>query len=145
MPTTPPPSTESADVLYTKETDTGLTVLSYEILKLVLWRAVYTPGDRLTSWVYSTTCCTVPVYKLLFIRQLTSAVVPLVVLASTMVTPIRLYSLYCTLYFCTLTHWQPSVPATLSSAFVSDFLFQVLQCALHRLQLSQHFFACNFV
>jgi hypothetical protein len=34
-----------------------------------LWRAGYTPGDRLTSWVYSTTCCTVPVYQLLFIRQ----------------------------------------------------------------------------
>ncbi len=27
------------------------------------------PGDRLTSWVYSTTCWTVPVYQLLFIRQ----------------------------------------------------------------------------
>jgi hypothetical protein len=38
-----------------------------------LWRAGYTRGDRLTDrltcWVYSTTCCTVPVYKLLFIRQ----------------------------------------------------------------------------
>jgi hypothetical protein len=22
----------------------------------LLWRAGYTPGDRLTSWVYSTTC-----------------------------------------------------------------------------------------
>jgi hypothetical protein len=36
---------------------------------IYLWRAGYTPGDCLTSWVYSTTCCTVPVYKLLFIRQ----------------------------------------------------------------------------
>jgi hypothetical protein len=35
----------------------------------VLMRAGYTPSDHLTSWVYSTTCCTVPVYKLLFIRQ----------------------------------------------------------------------------
>jgi hypothetical protein len=34
-----------------------------------LWRAGYTPGDHLTSWVYSTTCCTVSVYQLLFIRQ----------------------------------------------------------------------------
>ncbi len=34
-----------------------------------LLRAGYTPGDHLTSWVNSTTCCTVPVYKLLFIRQ----------------------------------------------------------------------------
>jgi hypothetical protein len=34
-----------------------------------LWSAGYTPGDRLTSWMYSTICCTVPVYKLLFIRQ----------------------------------------------------------------------------
>jgi hypothetical protein len=28
----------------------------------VLWRAGYTPGDRLTSMVYSITCCTLPVY-----------------------------------------------------------------------------------
>ncbi len=40
-----------------------------EEIHMVLWRAGYAPGDRLTSWVYSTTCCTVPVYKLLFIRQ----------------------------------------------------------------------------
>ncbi len=36
---------------------------------IYMWRAGYTPGDRLTSWVYSITCCTVQVYKLLFIRQ----------------------------------------------------------------------------
>jgi hypothetical protein len=34
-----------------------------------LLRAGYIPGDRLTSWVYSTTCCIVSVCKLLFIRQ----------------------------------------------------------------------------
>ncbi len=28
-------------------------------LGVALWRAGYTPGDRLTSLVYSTTCCTV--------------------------------------------------------------------------------------
>ncbi len=62
-----------------------------------------------------------------------------------MVTPIRLYPLNCTLYCCTLTRRQPSALVALSSAFVSDFLFQVLQCTLHWLQLSQHFlFAISF-
>ncbi len=43
-----------------------------------------------------------------------------------MVTPIRLYPLYCTLNYCTLTltitHWQPSALVALSFAFVSDFV-----------------------
>ncbi len=41
-------------------------------------------------------------------------------------TPIRLYPLYCTLYYCkltlTLTCRQPSAPVALSFAFVSDFV-----------------------
>jgi hypothetical protein len=49
------------------------------------------------------------------------------------------YPLYCTLYFCTLTRQQPSALVALSSTLVSDFLFQILQCTLHWLQLSQHF------
>ncbi len=64
-------------------------------------------------------------------------------LTSTVVTPIRLYPLHCTLYCCTLTptltSQQSSALVALSSAFLSDFLFQVLQCTLHWLQLSQHF------
>jgi hypothetical protein len=47
-----------------------------------LWRAGYIPGDSNHLGVLHH-LCTVPVYKVLFIRQLTSAVVPLVVLAST--------------------------------------------------------------
>ncbi len=35
----------------------------------VLWRAGYTPADRLTSWGVLYHPCTVPVYKLLFISQ----------------------------------------------------------------------------
>jgi hypothetical protein len=65
------------------------------------------------------------------------------VLTSTVVTPIRLYPLHCTLYCCTLTptltRRQSSALVTLSSAIVSDFLLQVLQCSLYWLQLSQHF------
>ncbi len=45
-------------------------------------------------------------------------------LASTVVTLIRLYPLYCTLYYCSLTHQQPSAPVALSSAFVSDFCYK---------------------
>ncbi len=63
-----------------------------------------------------------------------------------MVTPIRLYHLYCTLYCCTLTltltRRQPSALVALSFAFASDCVwlcFQILQCTQHRLQLSQHF------
>jgi hypothetical protein len=62
------------------------------------------------------------------------------VLTSTVVTPIRLYPLNYTLYCCTLTRRQSSKLVALSSAFVSDFFFfQVLQCTLRWLQLSQHF------
>jgi hypothetical protein len=48
-----------------------------------LWTPAHTPTDRLTSLGLLYHPCTVPVYKLLFIRQYTSAVVPLVSLAST--------------------------------------------------------------
>jgi hypothetical protein len=34
-----------------------------------LWTPAYTPTDRLTSWGVLHHPCTVPVYKLLFIRQ----------------------------------------------------------------------------
>jgi hypothetical protein len=34
-----------------------------------LWTPAYTPTDRLTSWGVLYHPCTVPVYKLLFIRQ----------------------------------------------------------------------------
>jgi hypothetical protein len=68
------------------------------------------------------------------------------VLTSTVLTPIRLYLLPCTLYCCTLTRRQPSALVALSSAFVSDSLFQVLQCTLQWLQLSQHFsLAISFI
>ncbi len=64
-------------------------------------------------------------------------------LTSTVVTPIRLYPLHHTLYCCTLTptltRRQSSVPVALSPSFVSDILFQVLQCTLHWLHLSPHF------
>jgi hypothetical protein len=58
---------------------------------------------------------------------------------STVVTPIRLYPLYCTLYFCTLTCWQLAAQVPLSFAFVSDIFVPFLQCALHWLQLSKRF------
>jgi hypothetical protein len=112
-----------------------------------VWRAGYIPGDRLTSWVYSTTCVQY-LYISCYLSDNKPVLSYIVVLASTVVTPIRLDPLYCTLYFCTLTPTcqQPSAPVALSAALVSDFLFQVLQqCALHWLQLSQHFFACDFV
>jgi hypothetical protein len=109
---------------------------------MVVWTPAYIPTDRLTSWGVLHHPCTVPVYKLLFIRQKTSAVIPLVVITSTVVTPIRLYPLHCTLYCCTLTptltRRQSSALVALSPAFVSDFLFQVLQCTLDWLHLSQH-------
>ncbi len=53
-----------------------------------------------------------------------------------MVTPTKLYPLYCTLYLCTLTHRQL---VTLSPAFVSD----ILQSALHWLQLIKCFSLTN--
>ncbi len=93
--------------------------------------------------------CIVPVYKPAAIRYKPSAVIPLDALTSTVVTPIRLYPLYCTLYYCiltlTLTCRQPSALVALSFALVSDFVLKILQCTLHQLQLSQHFFACDFV
>jgi hypothetical protein len=42
-------------------------IVSSEIMSL--WRAGYTPTDRQTSWGVLHHPCTVPVYKLLFIRQ----------------------------------------------------------------------------
>ncbi len=72
--------------------------------------------------------------------NLYSAVVPLVALASTVVTPIRLCLLYCTLYYCTLTltltHRQPSALVALSFAFVSDFVFKF--CSVHFIGYNFH-------
>ncbi len=56
--------------------------------------------------------------------------------ASTVVTPIRLYPLYCTLYYCTLTRRQPSAPVTLSSAFVIYFCFKF--CSVHSIGYNFH-------
>jgi hypothetical protein len=70
--------TASTDAVPVPSTDTAQEVrpLTYspssrgQSLGGALWTAGNTPVlDRLTSWVYSTTCCTVPVYKLLIIRQ----------------------------------------------------------------------------
>jgi hypothetical protein len=52
------------------------------------------------------------------------------------VTPIRLYPLYCTLYYCTLTHWQPSALVALSFAFVGDFVLKF--CSIHSVSYSFH-------
>ncbi len=38
-------------------------------INMMLWRAGYTPADRLTSWGVLYHPCTAPVYKLLFISQ----------------------------------------------------------------------------
>jgi hypothetical protein len=73
------------------------------------------------------------------VNKLCSAVVPIVAPSSTVVTPIRLYPLYCTLYLCTLTRQQLHVLVALSSAFVSDISIQILQCALYWLQLNKCF------
>ncbi len=57
-----------------------------------------------------------------------------------MVTPIRLYPLHCTLYYCvltlTLTRWQSSALVTLSPAFVSDFCF--MSCSVHSIGYNFH-------
>ncbi len=55
---------------------------------------------------------------------------------STVVTPIRLYPVFCTMYLCTLTltRWQLQVLVTLSFAFVSDVSFQFY---------SEHFIGYN--
>ncbi len=56
---------------------------------------------------------------------------------STVVTPIRLYPLHCTLYLCTptLTRQHLQALVALFHALVSDISFQFLRCALHWLQL----------
>ncbi len=66
--------------------------------------------------------------------------------SSTVVTPNRSYPLYCTLYFSTLilTCRQPQALVALSSVFVSDISLQILQCALHWLQLPKAFFISDF-
>ncbi len=58
-----------------------------------------------------------------------------------MVTLIRLYSLYCTHYFCTLslTRLQLTTQVALSFAVISDFFHFMLQCTLHWLQLLKRF------
>jgi hypothetical protein len=93
-----------------------------------LWTPAYTPGDSQTSWVYSSN----PVLHLYRSCYVTvkKPKIPLVVLASTVVAPIRLYPLYCT-----LTHRHPSAPVALSSAFVSDFCLKFY---------SVHFIGYNF-
>ncbi len=66
-----------------------------------------------------------------------SAVIPLAVPPSTVVTLIRLYPLYCTLYLCTptLTRRHLQALVALSFALVSDIFAPILQCTLHWLQL----------
>ncbi len=85
--------------------------------------------------------CTASVYKLLCNFQYTSAVVPLVVPPSIVVTPIRLYPLYCTLYPCTLTltcrHLQALV--AFSFAFISNIFASISWCTLYWLQLHKLF------
>ncbi len=61
-----------------------------------------------------------------------------------MVTPIRLYPLHCTLYYCTLTptltRRQLSAPVTISPAFVSDFCFKF--CSVHSIGYTFHSTFC---
>jgi hypothetical protein len=82
--------------------------------------------DSQTSWVYPS----IPVQSLYISCIVTSAVSPLVVPPSTVVTPTRLYPLYCALYFCTLTltcwHLQAQVP--LSSPSLVTFRFNSTVC-----------------
>jgi hypothetical protein len=91
-----------------------------------VWRAGYIPGDRLTSWVYSTNCVQY-LYVSCYLSDNKRVLSYLLLCLLPQWSPRS----GCTLYFCTLTPRQPSAPVALSSAFVSDFLFQVLQCALH--------------
>jgi hypothetical protein len=108
---------------------------------ILLWTPAYTPGDGQTSWVYSTNpvlylyiSCYVTVNKPV-LSYLSLCLLP------TVVTPIRLYPLYCTLYPCTLTLTRRQLQAlvALSFAFVSEVFILILQCALHWLQLSKRF------
>ncbi len=57
-----------------------------------------------------------------------------------MVTPNKLYPLYCTLYLCTLAHRQLHALVALSSAFVSDFLFQFYSVHFTGYNLTRAFF-----
>ncbi len=70
---------------------------------MALWRAGYTPGDRLTSWVYSTTFVQCLYLSCYLSKNKPVPSKPLVTLASPVVIRIRLYPLYCTMYYCTLT------------------------------------------
>jgi hypothetical protein len=100
------------------------------------------PGDRLTIWVYSTTFV-----QYLYISCYLSEN-----------KPVLSYLLMCLLpqwwpwSGCTLSWWTVLLythPHTHTSAAISAsrslfrlrkwFYFQILQCTLHRLQLSQHF------
>jgi hypothetical protein len=60
---------------------------------------------------------------------------------STVVTLIRLYPLYCTLYLCTLTltRRHPQALVALSFTFVSEFFASISRCTLHWLQLRKLF------
>ncbi len=106
-----------------------------------LQRAGYIPGNCLTSWVYSTTCVQY-LYKSCYLSDQCCRTSCCACFHSGDPDQAVPFVLYTVLF--SLTHRQPSAPVALSSAFVSDFLYQVLQCALHWLQLSQHFFAISF-
>jgi hypothetical protein len=93
-------------------------------------------GDSQTSLAYSSQSV-----KCLYINHLLSVNnLVLSYITSTVVTPIRSYPLYCTPHYCTLTltltRRQPSALVALSFTFISDFVLKILQCILHRLQLS---------
>ncbi len=98
-----------------------------------LWTPAYTPGDGQTSWVYPS----IPVLHL-YISCYLSDNKPVLSYLLLCLLPLWWPRSGCTLTP-TLTRRQPSALVALSSAFVSDFLFQVLQCTLHWLQHSLHF------
>jgi hypothetical protein len=115
-------------------------VLNFVIL---LWRAGYIPGDRLTSWVYSTTCVQY-LYTSCYISDNKPVLSYLLLCLLPQWWPQsgdRLYPLHCTLYCCTITRQQPSALVTLPSAFVSDFCFKF--CSVHSIGYNFHSTFCS--
>jgi hypothetical protein len=126
----------------------ALTLKTVLCLNLLVCGELATPlGDRLTSWVYSTTFV-----QYLYISCYLSENKPVLSYLLLHLLPRWWPRSGCTLCIVTVlsythphTHTLAAISASRSLFCLRKwFCFQILQCKLHRLQLLQHFFACNF-
>ncbi len=122
-----------------------LGVDGYLVINWYLWRAAYAPGDGQTSPAYSS-----QYVQCLYINHLLFVNKPVLLYLLLHLLPQWWPQWGCTLC---IVHSPSHLPYMLAAISASRplfrlhkwFCFEILQCALHQLQLSQHLFACDFI